>query len=366
MNAVKVPLKHSPYLVYIGSDVIEKTGRLLRAHFNGDKIALFTHRRVFALHGKKIMSSLKKAELHAECVFVPAGETSKSLAQLAVCYDRLAAMKFQRDSAVLALGGGVIGDLAGFCAATYMRGVALFHMPTTVVAQSDSSIGGKTGVNHPSAKNLIGAFYQPRGVFCDVRCLRTLPQREYVSGLAEVVKYGMIADASFLTFLERNAASILERDEKVLVTTIKRCVEIKACVTGRDEKEKNLRMILNYGHTIGHALETSSDYALLLHGEAVARGMVFAARLSRFHGNFPQKAEERQNALLKRFSLLKPLKNPADMNGFLRLLSLDKKAVKGKNRFVLLRAAGKAYVTDKVSSALIKKVAAETLWNDSV
>lgn len=366
MNTVKVPLQHSPYPVYIGSGVVEKLGPLLLRHFKGRRVALITHAHLYELHGKKLVVSLKKQGLDVQYFFVPDGEKSKSLTQLSKLYDSLASRYFQRDSAILALGGGVIGDLAGFCASTYMRGVSLFHVPTTVVAQADSSIGGKTGINHAFAKNLIGAFYQPRAVFCDVRLLRTLPQREYVSGLAEVVKYGMIYDRRFLSFLENNVNAVLERDEKALSRVIMRCAEIKADVVSKDEKEKNLRMILNYGHTLGHAIETSTEYASLLHGEAVAWGMVFAARLSRERAGFTQKDEERQNVLLRDFSLIRPLKKPQRMKEFLSLLLLDKKARKGKVRFVLLKDVGKTSVVDDIPSSLIRRTVSETLWKDSV
>lgn len=366
MNVVKVPVPGSPYCVYIGDDILERMGGLLRKSYKGNRLALVTHKNLFSLYGQKIVSQLKRDGFRVESFFVPQGETSKCFAQLERLYNFLASNHFQRDSALLAVGGGVIGDLAGYGAATYMRGIALFHVPTTVVAQVDSSIGGKTGINHSSAKNLIGAFYQPRAVFCDVRVLKTLPQREFVSGLAEVVKYGMIYDSAFLSFLEKHADDVKSRHQKILAEVIKRCVAIKGDVVRKDEKEKNLRMILNYGHTIGHALETSTEYASLLHGEAVARGMVFAARLSREHCGFPPEAEERQNALLRAFSLLRPLKKPKHLKSFLNFLALDKKARKGRVRFVLLKDIGKTCVADDVPSSLLINVAAETLWNDSV
>lgn len=365
MNLVRVPLKTAPYPVYIGSDVLENAGTLLAKHFKGTHIALITHRKVFSLHGGKFFSSLKKQGFHVACAFVPEGETSKSQRELGRLYDFLARNHFQRDSAVIALGGGVIGDLAGYAAATYMRGISMFHAPTTVVAQVDSSIGGKTGINHVSAKNLIGAFYQPRAVLCDVRALETLPRREYVSGLAEVVKYGMIYDKDFLSLLEKNSGAILMRDPRVMTAVVKRCAEIKAEVVGKDEKEKALRMILNYGHTLGHAIETSTEYQSLLHGEAVAWGMVFAAHLSREYAGLSTDVEKQQNELLKAFGLLNTLKKPRDMRQFMRLLLLDKKARKGKVRFILLRDAGKTVVADKVTLSVIRRVMSETLWKNS-
>lgn len=365
MNLVRVPLKTAPYPVYIGCDVLENSGKLVARHFKGSNIALITHSKLFRLHGKKVFSSLRARGFQVSCVFVPEGEPSKSQKQLACLHDFLARHHYQRDSAVVAVGGGVIGDLAGYCAATYMRGISLFHMPTTVVGQVDSSIGGKTGINHVSAKNLIGAFYHPRAVLCEVRTLETLPRREYVSGLAEVVKYGMVYDKDFLSFLEKKSGAILMRDLRVMTAVVKRCAEIKAEVVGKDEKEKALRMILNYGHTLGHAIETSTEYQSLLHGEAVAWGMVFAAHLSREYAGLSPDVEKQQNELLEEFGLLKPLKKPRDMRRFMKLLLLDKKARKGKVRFILLRDAGKTVVADKVTLSVIRRVMSETLWKNS-
>ena len=213
-------------------------------------------------------------------VTVPAGEKSKRVALVEQCYDRLAAHRLERKSFIVALGGGVVGDLAGFVAATYLRGIPFVQVPTTLLAQVDSSVGGKTGVNLKAGKNLVGAFYQPRLVLCDLDTLRTLPRREYVSGLAEVIKYGIIYDAILFAQLERNLPKLLERDPATLMAVVARCCEIKAEVVGQDETESGLRAILNFGHTIGHAVENSSGYGKFLHGEAISIGQIAAARLS--------------------------------------------------------------------------------------
>lgn len=289
-------------------------------------------------HCTAVLNSLKSAGWRAETCVIPAGETSKSLSIIQSIYDRLIEMKADRKTTVVAVGGGVVGDAAGFVAATYARGVPFIQVPTTLLADVDSSVGGKVGVNHPQAKNMIGAFYQPFGVLIDTSALATLPDREYRSGLAEVVKYGVILDADFFAELERNIAGLNKRDPSVLAPVIARCCRLKADIVEKDEFERTgLRSALNYGHTFGHAFEALVGYGELLHGEAVAIGMICASRLAVRRGLISSDVTKRQQDLLEALQLptMVPaslLKNPQEIVG---RMQLDKKTEAGILRFVL-------------------------------
>jgi 3-dehydroquinate synthase len=301
---------------------------------------------------------MKRAELVTVRMTIPDGERFKTLSSVKKLYDRLIAHRFERNSFLIALGGGVIGDIAGFTAATYLRGIPLIQVPTTVVAQVDASIGGKTGVDHPSGKNLIGAFYQPRMVYIDPSVLTTLSDREYRSGLAEVVKYGIILDGDFFSRLEKEADRILARNPGSLLEVVNRCCELKAGVVQEDEREGGLRRILNFGHTIGHAIETMGRYRRHLHGEAVSIGMVCAARIGLLLGLCSDSDVERISALLIRFGLpvSLPKISPADL---LRIVALDKKMAAGKIHFVLPERVGKVTVRalqPKEVSGLIQRL----------
>jgi 3-dehydroquinate synthase len=272
---------------------------------------------------------------------IPEGEQHKNLAWLALLYDRLIESQIERSSPVVAVGGGVVGDLAGFAAATVLRGVPLVQVPTTLLAQVDAAIGGKTGINHAAGKNLIGAFHQPRLVAIDVDTLRTLARREYVGGLAEVVKYGAILDAELFERLEQNVEGLLRQDPALLADVVARCCRIKAAVVEADEKEGGYRAILNFGHTIGHAIETLTEYRRLLHGEAVGIGMVCAARLSRAVGTLSRADADRLERLLRALGV--PTQVPADLRPQQIGLAIeaDKKASGGKINFVCLESIGK-------------------------
>jgi len=276
---------------------------------------------------------------------LPDGEQYKTLATLESIYDTLIEWRFDRYCGLLALGGGVIGDLTGFAAATYLRGIPFVQLPTTLLAQVDSSVGGKTGVNHPQGKNLIGAFYQPRHVHIDVALLATLPAREYAAGLAEVVKYGIIRDAAFFAWLEKERGTLANRSTAALETAVMRSCQIKADVVESDENEQGLRAILNYGHTFGHAVETLAGYGVVRHGEAVAIGMVLAARTAARLGLGSQNDVARISALLKAFDL--PVDPPAfPAEDYLAVMRHDKKAREGGIRLVLNQGIGAATLVE--------------------
>src|SRR5215472_8992578 len=280
MRIVNVPLGARSYEIKIGPGLLKELGPHCASLNLGHRCAIISDRNVAPKFARAAQSSLKKAGFESVLITVPAGETAKSLKVVEKCYDALAKQRLERKSFIVALGGGVVGDLAGFVAASYLRGIPFVQVPTTLLAHVDSSVGGKVGVNLKSGKNLVGAFHQPRLVLCDLDTLRTLPSREFRAGLAEVIKYGIIYDAALFERLERDLPKLLERDPATLVEVIARSCEIKADVVGQDETESGLRSILNFGHTIGHAIENISGYGKYLHGEAISIGQVAAAKIS--------------------------------------------------------------------------------------
>jgi 3-dehydroquinate synthase len=307
--------------------------------------------------GQAIASFLAPVGLSTVQTAVPAGEDSKSLTQLSRLYDVLHGMKADRGTPVVAVGGGVVGDLAGFAAATYNRGLPLVMVPTSLLAMVDSSVGGKTGINHPGGKNLIGAFHQPVGVWIDLAHLNSLPDREFHSGLAEVVKYGVIGDAAFFSYLEAHAEAILERDPAAMQHIIARSCRLKADVVEKDEREElGLRAALNYGHTFAHAFETVSGYEGWLHGEAVAAGMVCASRLAERLGLVSRDVTRRQIDLLQRFALPISPRPEWPLEDLLNVMHRDKKAVRGKLRFVLPTRLGEVQLVSDVPESLVRAV----------
>jgi 3-dehydroquinate synthase len=300
---------------------------------------------------------LEAAGFEPLLVELPPGEASKRLGTVEGCYERLAGHRLERRSFVAALGGGVVGDLAGFVAATYLRGIEFVQVPTTLLAQVDSSVGGKVGVNLKSGKNLVGSFYQPRLVLCDLDTLRTLPERELKAGLSEVIKYGIIHDATFFRRLERDLEKLLAGDANTLGPVIARCCAIKAEVVGQDEKESGLRAILNFGHTIGHAIEAVSGYGKYLHGEAIAIGQVAAARLSAALLGMPETEVERVRSLFERAGLPTRIRlNEAAHGRLIEAMRLDKKVSGGEVRFVLAERIGRVRPGQKVPEELVRKV----------
>jgi 3-dehydroquinate synthase len=306
---------------------------------------------VSATHGKTVTEVLQDASITLDHLSIPSGEASKSLAESERLWNEFARLKIDRKTAILAVGGGVVGDLTGFVAATFSRGLRFWQVPTTLVAQVDSAIGGKTGVNLPAGKNLVGAFWQPRGVVADISTLTTLPDREYVSGLAEVVKYGMILDAEFFHWLEDNALPVRDREKRSVAHIVRRSAELKTFVVERDEREiTGLRACLNYGHTFAHAFETATGYGTLLHGEAVSLGMMAAASLACSMNRIDQLVVDRQQKLLETLGL--PV-STTTLNGIkdddlLGVMSRDKKNVGGKLRFILPSTIGEVETVDNV------------------
>ena len=357
MRIVPVSLGDRSYVIKIGGGLLSRLGAECAQLKLGQRCAVITDSNVGKKYAATALKSLTASGLEPVLITIPAGEKSKRIAVVEKCYDRLAAHRLERKSFIVALGGGVVGDLAGFVAATYLRGIPFVQVPTTLLAQVDSSVGGKTGVNLRAGKNLVGAFYQPQLVLCDLDTLQTLPEREYVSGLAEVIKYGIICDAVLFAQLERNLPKLLKRDVSALRDVVARCCEIKADVVGQDETEGGLRAILNFGHTIGHAIENSSGYGRFLHGEAIAIGQVAAAKLSHKILGLPSGDVERIEKLFVRAGLPAKIKlNAAQRKKLFAAMKLDKKVSNGEVKFVLAEKIGKVVWGRKVSLPLIDEV----------
>ena len=349
MEEIRVELGERSYGVVIGSSVLCELGKRIK-RFPFSQVAVVSNPTVFGLYGDLVSSSLKSAGWQMSTVLIPDGEEYKELFWAYYLYGELLGKKLDRSSALIALGGGVIGDITGFVASTYMRGITFIQVPTTLLAQVDSSVGGKTGVNHPLGKNMIGTFYQPRLVWTDVDTLKSLPRREFVAGMAEVIKYGVIWDEGFFRFLADKRERILNLDADAIEFLVKRSVEIKAEVVSKDEREGGLRTILNYGHTIGHAIETATAYTAYLHGEAVAIGICLEAVLSSMMGVLPKGEVERVFSLIDSYGLPTEMPPHIDTDKVLSSMDLDKKAVGGELKFILPEKIGGvriASVTDR-------------------
>lgn len=354
-RTVRVALADRSYEIMIGSGVNRQIGERCRALNLGTRCAIISDANVAPLYENALQTSLRASGFEPVAVTVPAGETAKSLKNVQRCYDQLAAHRLERKSFIVALGGGVVGDLAGFVAATYLRGIPFVQVPTTLLAQVDSSVGGKVGVNLSAGKNLVGAFHQPRLVLCDLNTLRTLPSREFRAGLAEVIKYGIIYDARLFARLERDLSKLLKLETKALAEIIARCCEIKAEVVSQDETESGLRAILNFGHTIGHALEAISRYGKYLHGEAISIGQVAAAELSAAQLGFPPGDAERVTDLFRRSGLPTSAQlSKRKMEKFFRAMRLDKKVSGGEIKFVLAKKIGEIALGQSVPEDLIR------------
>lgn len=355
MEKVFVDLGAASYEIFIGENLLRGIGEYIWQNKFTPKTLIVTQENIFEKHGDELAQGFAEAGISCTVPFIPDSETSKSLQEA----ERLItdAIKFglDRKSVVVAFGGGVCGDLGGFVAATFMRGIALIQIPTTLLAQVDSSVGGKTAVNHPLGKNLIGAFHQPRAVFIDLNCLATLPEREIKSGLGEVVKYGVISDEKFFSYLEDNAEKILRRDVQTLAHIVKRSCEIKAAVVAEDERESGLRRILNFGHTLAHAIEEQTHYEKFRHGEAVAIGMVAAAQISCELGKTSVANVERLENLLRRFGMVTTCAG-LDADKLYSVTFRDKKTVGGKVNWVLMRDFGDVEICGDVPESVVKKV----------
>ena len=347
MQTLQVDLGPASYPITIGSGLLTDRD-LLDAQIPGRDLLIVTNTTVAKLYLAKLAGSFSQRHI-AECI-LPDGEQHKTLQTAAWVLDALVANKMNRDATVLALGGGVVGDIAGFAASCYQRGIGYVQIPTTLLAQVDSSVGGKTGVNHSGGKNLIGAFYQPQAVIADTDALKTLPDRELKSGLAEVIKHGVVWDPMLFAWLEKEIPQLLARDTEALTYAIGRSCEIKATVVARDEREHNLRAILNFGHTFGHAIEAATSYEKYLHGEAVALGMIIAADLSCRLGMIDAAIKERLRDILARAGL--PIEAPhIGAARAYELMQMDKKVLGGALRLVLLEKLGRAIVTDRYAKA---------------
>jgi 3-dehydroquinate synthase len=332
-------------------------GTFVQQRLKGQRICVFADINVSNL-ANSLYRSLKDGGFNCHINMVPAGEASKSLAMAATLYERLADISADRQTAVIAVGGGLVGDLAGFIAATYNRGLPWLMVPTTLLAMVDSSVGGKVGINLPQGKNLVGAFHQPAGVWIDTAALSTLPVEEYCAGLAEVVKYGMILDVNFFAWLEQNVDAINREESDSVARIVTRCCQLKATIVEQDEREeKGQRVILNYGHTFAHAFESVSNYTIR-HGEAVAMGMVCASRLAERRGVIGPEVTKRQIELLTRFGLPVAPPSPAKVDEWLNAMKRDKKAADGKLRFVLPNRMGEVCVVEGVSDGDVRAVLA--------
>lgn len=352
--SVRVELGDRSYDIIIGSGVLQKIALRVRA-FRPSRIAIISNKTVFPLCGDIVLKSLRAAHINPEILLVPDGEEYKDFLWSYYLYGQLLKAGFDRKSVLIALGGGVIGDMAGFVASTYMRGIRYVQVPTTLLAQVDSSIGGKTGVNHPLGKNMIGTFYQPSLVLADIGTLRTLPAREFSAGMAEIIKYGVIADRNLFDCLMMNRDDILASGD-TLVQVIKRSCEIKADVVARDEKEAGLRAILNFGHTIGHAVETVTGYRRFLHGEAVAIGMCAAAELAVRMNLLKQEEAIRIKELVQKYDLPCSVPDDLDADGIVRSMGIDKKATGGRLRFVLPNAIGSVRIVEDIDLKEVRSV----------
>ena len=353
IRELRVQLGARSYPIRIGAGLLEARA-LWRGAITGKHVLIVSNEVVAPLYLERVRAQLDDVALST--LVLPDGEAHKTLASAARVFDALAALKASRDACIVALGGGVIGDLAGFAAACWMRGIGFVQMPTTLLAMVDSSVGGKTAVDLPAGKNLVGAFHQPRAVVIDTATLATLPERELRAGLAEVIKYGALGDVDFFGWLERHAAQLLARDPAALADAIAHCCAQKAGIVARDETEQGERALLNFGHTFGHALETVAGYGTLLHGEGVAIGMCLAAELSTRLDRAPAQDGARLRQLLTQCGL--PTSVPSGLNGdqVLATMKLDKKNLSGRLRLILWRGIGQAEIVEGVDESKIRTV----------
>lgn len=358
MQTLNVELGERSYPIFIGEGLLEQG--LMNTYIRGRQVMIVSNETVAPLYLEQLKASLDSAWKIDE-VILPDGEQFKDLDHLNRIFDGLLEKRHNRTTTLIALGGGVVGDMTGFAAAAYQRGVDFVQVPTTLLSQVDSSVGGKTGVNHPLGKNMIGAFHQPRAVIIDTQVLNSLPERELAAGLAEVIKYGLIYDAAFLDWLEQNMDGLNARDPQLLARAIYRSCEVKAEVVAQDEKEAGIRAWLNLGHTFGHAIESHQGYGNWLHGEAVGAGTMMAADLSRRLGWLTDQESDRIRRILLAAKL--PVQAPADMNeqAFMELMSVDKKVMDGQLRLVLLKALGEAVVTADFEADLLRQTLVNNL-----
>jgi 3-dehydroquinate synthase len=359
MQTLSVALGERAYPIHIGSGLLGEAS-LYAPHVRGRRVAVVTNSVVQELYLPQVLSGLTVAGGRPMSVMIDDGEQAKSWAMLDRVIDALLAARIGRDGMIVALGGGVVGDLAGFAASVYQRGIPFLQVPTTLLAQVDSSVGGKTAINHARGKNMVGAFHQPLAVIADVASLDSLPERELKAGIAEVIKHGFILDVGFVAWLEENMDKLLARDRAALEHAVRRSCELKAQVVAADERESGLRAILNFGHTFGHAIEAGVGYGEWLHGEAVGAGMVMAAELSARAGTLARADAERVKALIARAGL--PLRGPQmPADRYLELMQVDKKVEGGKLRFILLEGLGRAALRADIDPQAVRDSLAAAL-----
>ena len=347
------------YPIVAGWGIIDSLGRRLEELGIKGPAYIITDENVMNPYGRKVQLALQRAGIAAHCFIIPAGESSKSFELAQAIFHWLVERRAERGQAIIAVGGGVVGDLAGFVAATFLRGVPFVQVPTSMAAMVDASIGGKVAVNLPQAKNLVGAFHQPKGVFADVQVLSTLGKRELAEGWAEAIKHGFILDAGLVDVFEEHAEALMNVEPDITTEVIRRSMAIKANVVSQDERETlGIRIMLNYGHTIGHALESSTEYGRFLHGEGVAVGMMGAASMAHEMGLHSQDLVDRQRLLLERFNLPTSAKGVA-VDDILNAMSLDKKSQGGSNRWVMLEEVGRSVVRSDVPKELVEKTVRE-------
>ena len=351
MRTLTVNIKDQPYPIHIGPGLLDRAD-LITPHLPQKRVAIVTNSAVGPLYCERLKTALSAAGVESFEIVLPDGEVHKNWQTLNQIFDQLIANRCERKTTLLALGGGVVGDMTGFAAATYQRGAPYIQIPTTLLAQVDSAVGGKTAINHPNGKNMIGAFYQPKLVLADTTLLDTLPQREFSAGLAEVIKYGLIRDVPFFEWLERNIEKVMARETDAVIHAVYESCRNKAEVVAEDEKETGIRAILNLGHTFGHAIETATNYNTWLHGEAVAMGTALAMDLSHRVGWITNDIVRRANELYINAEL--PISWPTlPVNQYLSLMSADKKVQDGKLILVLLRAIGTSVVTNEYPKELL-------------
>lgn len=353
IKTLNVELNENSYPLHVGAGILNRIGEFLKPYAKSTKVLIVTDTFVNHRYAPVVSESLKDAGFDVAIVDVPIGEGSKSLEQLSQVLDSLIDNQLDRGSVLITLGGGVVGDLGGFAAAIYMRGIAYLQIPTTLQAQVDASVGGKTAINHPKGKNLIGAFHQPKLVLIDVGTLKTLPQRDIRAGLIEVIKMGVIRDEPLFEMVEENLDAILNLDAATLIEMIARACANKADIVAKDEKESRLRMVLNYGHTFGHALEALTHYKKYKHGEAVSIGMNCAAKLAVNLGMFSETDFERQSTLLNRAKLPRTFPSDLSPETICDAMSLDKKTLGGKLRLILPTRIGEVVIRDDVTNTQI-------------
>lgn len=354
MEMIRVNLSSNSYNIYIDRGILQKIGDILVQEKKPCRSLLITDTNIEKIYGNIVTESLIRNKFNVRIVSLKPGEDQKTLETAITLYDACFDHKLDRHSMIIALGGGVVGDISGFVASTFMRGIPFIQIPTSLLAQVDSSIGGKVAVNHPKGKNMIGSFYQPKAVFIDTDTLSTLPAVEFVVGLVEVIKYGVIRNAELFEYIEKHLYDILQLDHAALLKIIADSCQIKTGVVEEDEKEVYLRAILNYGHTIGHAIETLTNYNKYRHGEAIAIGMLYATKIAVEIGLTNNKAYERQLSLIKRLGL--PLTVDLKPGDIIKTLYTDKKVISGKLRFILPKKIGEVVISDGVTEEILYKI----------